>query len=182
MKYNIVKGLLVVSMLLVTVSCRSASKSGSAPLIISSPSFETGETIPPRQTCIGEDVSPPLNWTGGLDKVVSYAIICEDPDAPGGTWIHWVIFDIPMQTTSLPEGVSDTPQLEDGSKQGINDFKKLGYGGPCPPPGKPHRYYFRLYGLDQLTGLEPGSTADELKDRMRGHIVAQGELMGVFGR
>ncbi len=142
--------------------------------------FKEGERIPVKYTCDGEDLSPPLEWNPP-EGVKSYVLIMEDPDAPIGTFIHWVMYDIPGDLTSLPEGVPKKGETKYG-KQGVNDFRQLGYGGPCPPPGKPHRYYFRLYALDTELDLEPGLSKRDVLSKIKGHVIAQAELMGIYGR
>src|SRR3989304_2756237 len=122
---------------------------------LTSSAFTDGSPIPARHTCDGPDVSPMLKWSGAPAGTKSFALICDDPDAPAGTWVHWVIYGIPPDTTDLPEGVPPDETLPDGSRQGKNDFGRIGYGGPCPPPGKPHRYYFKIYALD--TAPKPGA-------------------------
>lgn len=145
-------------------------------LQITSPAFSEGGTIPVKYTCDGENLSPQLDWTSVPQGTQSLALIADDPDAPVGTWVHWVLFDLPPDLTSLPEGVSGT------GTQGTNSSKKLIYGGPCPPTGSPHRYYFKLYALDTLFNLEEGASKAELEKAMQGHILAQGQLMGKYGR
>ena len=151
-------------------------------LRVTSVAFEHGAKIPTRYTADGPDQSPPLRWDDPPQGTKSFALICDDPDAPRGTWVHWVIWNIPATARGLPEGVPPDPELPDGSRQGTNDFGRIGYGGPAPPPGKPHRYYFRLYALDTVLTLRPGARRDELEDAMQGHVLAQGELMGTYGR
>jgi Raf kinase inhibitor-like YbhB/YbcL family protein len=139
--------------------------------------------IAARYTCSGEDVSPPLTWQNVPQGTTSFALICDDPDAPGRIWVHWVIYNIPPAATGLGEGIPADEQLDDGSRQGRNDFRRTGYGGPCPPPGDPHRYFFKLYALDTLLDLEPGvTTKAELEAAMAGHVLAETQLMGTFGR
>ncbi|MCX7722324.1 MAG: YbhB/YbcL family Raf kinase inhibitor-like protein, partial [Verrucomicrobiae bacterium] len=121
---------------------------------VTSPAFQDGKPIPSKYTCDGEDVSPPLNWTNVPPEAKSLVLISDDPDAPVGTWVHWVLYDLPPTTAGLSEGVPKSSELPNGAKQGINDFRRIGYGGPCPPPGKPHRYYFKLYALDTVLGLK----------------------------
>jgi Raf kinase inhibitor-like YbhB/YbcL family protein len=116
------------------------------------------------------------------DGAKSLALICDDPDAPMGTWVHWVIYDMPVSVSGLPEGVPKTETSLGGAKQGTTDFKRIGYGGPCPPPGKPHRYFFKLYALDSTSGLEPGAKKAELLRAIEGHVLAEGRLMGTYGR
>jgi len=152
------------------------------PMTISTPSFSHGGDIPRKFTCEGADVSPELSWTGAPAATQSFALIADDPDAPVGTWTHWVLFDLPATTTSLPEGMSKVDELSGGGRQGRNDFRKIGYGGPCPPPGKPHRYFFKLYALDAKINLKPGASKQEVEQAMKGHILAQAELMGKYRR
>ncbi|MGQ9583809.1 MAG: YbhB/YbcL family Raf kinase inhibitor-like protein [Anaerolineae bacterium] len=151
-------------------------------LKIESPAFVSGGDIPKRYTCDGPDVSPPLTWAEPPAGTQSLALICDDPDAPVGTWVHWVIYRLPATARGLPEGVPARETLDDGSRQGKNDFRKVGYGGPCPPRGSKHRYFFRLYALDTVPALAPGATKAQLLKAMEGHILAQGELMGWYGR
>ena len=148
---------------------------------IKSEAFEEGGMIPKKYTCDGEDASPPLSWTGVPEGTEALALICDDPDAPVGTWVHWVIFNIPPDTTGLSENIPPERVLESGARQGRNDFGNIGYGGPCPPRGT-HRYYFKLYALDKKVDLEPGATKDELLKAMEGHILAEGRLMGRYKR
>ncbi len=150
---------------------------------LSSDAFLSGDMIPIRHTCEGRDLSPPLTWGDPPEGTRSFALVCEDPDAPRGIWVHWVLFNLPAQVRGLPQGVEPDPELADGSRQGRNDFGRLGYGGPCPPPGRgPHRYYFRLYALDTLLALPPGATRADLLAAMDGHVLATAELMGRFER
>lgn len=160
----------------------SKTKGGNSMEIkIASSAFEEGGMIPRRYTCDGEDVSPPLSWSGVPDGTKSLALICDDPDAPVGTWVHWVLFNIPTTVTELSTTVPPERTLENGARHGVNDFRKFGYGGPCPPGGT-HRYYFKLYALDAEIDLEPGLTKGQLLDAMEGHILAQGQLMGRYKR
>ena len=148
---------------------------------ISSPAFQPGTMIPAVYTCDGADISPPLDWSGIPEGCQSLALIGDDPDAPAGTWVHWVYYDIPPKTDRLPE---DVPQIECpgiGGTQGTNDFGRIGYGGPCPPGGT-HRYYFKLYALDTLLGLPSGATKQRLVGAMQHHILAEAQLMGKFKR
>lgn len=148
---------------------------------ITSSAFSEGNPIPRKYTCDAEDASPPLAWSGVPAGTKSLALIADDPDAPVGTWVHWVIYNLPPTLNGLPEEVAKTPTAE-GGVQGINDFRKTGYGGPCPPRGKPHRYFFKLYALDTLLSLQAGATKAEVEKAMRGHILAQGQLMGTYSR
>ena len=151
-------------------------------LQITSSAFGEGEFIPLRYTCDGPDVSPPLNWTGTPTGCKSFALICDDPDAPVGTWVHWVIYNIPPSSHGLKENVPKEVELKDGTKQGINDFRRIGYGGPCPPHGVPHRYFFKLYALSKMLTLPSGATKDQLLSAMEGSILAKAELMGRYRR
>jgi Raf kinase inhibitor-like YbhB/YbcL family protein len=148
---------------------------------LTSPAFGEGGTIPGKYTCDGADVSPPLKWNALPTGTKSLALICDDPDAPVGTWVHWVFYDIPAETEGLPEGVAPIDHPEEGGTQGINDFRKIGYGGPCPPGGT-HRYFFKLYALDTLLNLSPGVTKKQLLNVMDNHIVGQTQLMGKYRR
>jgi Raf kinase inhibitor-like YbhB/YbcL family protein len=144
--------------------------------------FETGTSIPRVHTCDGRDVSPALRWDSSPPGTQSFALVCEDPDAPAGTWTHWVIYGIPEKLRQLPEGVPPEGTLPDGTAQGKNDFGRLGYGGPCPPRGRPHRYFFRLYALDERPPLAPGLSRKGLLEALKGHVLAQAELYGLYGR
>jgi Raf kinase inhibitor-like YbhB/YbcL family protein len=144
--------------------------------------FKEGQPIPTDYTCSGPDQSPPLTWNNLPTDTVSVALICDDPDAPAGTWVHWVIYNIPPDMNGLPLNVPKTETLPSGARQGVNDFGRIGYGGPCPPRGKPHRYYFKLYALDAQLSLAPGATRQALLDAMKGHVLAEGQLMGTFRR
>lgn len=148
---------------------------------LTSSAFSEGEMIPTKYTCDGEDVSPPLRWQDAPEDTQSFALICDDPDAPGMTFVHWVIFNIPGTATSLAEGVNPARELPDGSRQGTTNFNKIGYGGPCPPGGT-HRYYFKLYALDTQLDLKAGISKEDLLSEMEGHIIAQTQLMGKYAR
>ena len=149
---------------------------------ISSTAFSQGETIPKKFTCVDADVSPQLSWKDAPAAAQSFVLIMDDPDAPVGTWVHWVLYDLPAGTKELPEGMEKQEKLASGALQGRNDFRKTGYGGPCPPPGKPHRYYFKLYALDRKLDLKSGASKADLERAMEGHILGKTELMGRFGR
>jgi Raf kinase inhibitor-like YbhB/YbcL family protein len=158
------------------------SQKGESSMLLTSPAFREGNTVPTDHTCDGKDSSPEIAWSGAPDGTKSFALICDDPDAPRGTWVHWVIFDLPPTTAKLASGIAPDRELSQGGKQGKNDFGKIGYGGPCPPPGKPHRYYFKLYALDTMLNLQPGATKQQVEQAMKGHILAEGTLMGKYGR
>lgn len=150
---------------------------------LTSPAFKESGAIPKKHTCEGADVSPALRWTAPPAGTRSFALIADDPDAPVGTWVHWVVFNIPADQRELPEGVSASQEtLPSGALQGVNDFRRVGYGGPCPPPGKPHRYYFKLYALDSQLELKPRATKAQVLEACKRHILAEAQLMGRFGR
>lgn len=149
---------------------------------LTSTAFKEGETIPQKYTCDGQDVSPSLSWTGLPAGAKSLALIVDDPDAPAGIWVHWVLFNIPVSLSALPEGVAKTANVPGVGVQGNNDFRKTGYGGPCPPRGKPHRYFFKVYALDSVLQLNPGASKADLEKAMKGHILGQGQLMGKYSR
>ena len=151
-------------------------------LQITSSAFGNGERIPERYTGDGEDFSPPLAWTGQPKGTVSLALICDDPDAPRKTWVHWVLFNLPGDAQELSEHVPTDGTLPNGARQGRNDSDDLGYGGPAPPKGKPHRYYFKLYALDTQLNLPVGATKQELLTAMQGHILAEAQWMGTYQR
>ena len=151
-------------------------------LTLKSSAFQEGGMIPLRFTCDGRDISPDLSWSQVPSGTKSFALICVDPDAPSGTWVHWVIFNIPPTKTALPYGVPTLKELPDGSRQGINDFHRIGYGGPCPPKGKTHRYFFKLYALDTDLNLPAGAKKQQLIEAMEGHILSETVLMGRYQR
>jgi Raf kinase inhibitor-like YbhB/YbcL family protein len=147
-----------------------------------STAFKEGETIPDQFTGDGDDVSPPLRWETVPAGTKSLALICDDPDAPKGTWVHWVLFNIPPEVTRLSENVSPKEkELPSGARQGANSWGTIGYRGPDPPPGKPHRYYFKLYALDKTLDLGAEATNEQVEKAMEGHVLGKGELMGRFG-
>lgn len=148
---------------------------------LTSPAFIQGEAIPAKYTCDGADISPPLQWQSLPDGTESLALIMDDPDAPRGTWVHWVLYDIPAATGELPENVAPADTVPGGGSQGKSSWNRVGYGGPCPPSGA-HRYFFKLYALDTVLNLAAGATKEELLSAMEGHILAQGELMGTYAR
>lgn len=150
-------------------------------LSISSAAFASGQSIPSKYSCIGRNISPDLAWSNAPAGTKSFALIADDPDAPAGTWVHWVLFNIPASANRLAEAVGPGAQLADGSLQGKNSSGALGYDGPCPPSGT-HRYFFKLYALDTLLDLSSGSSRDQLLKAMEGHILARGELMGTFSK
>jgi Raf kinase inhibitor-like YbhB/YbcL family protein len=148
---------------------------------LKSDAFEYGGMIPKEFTCQGENISPSLKWDGVHKNTKTLALICEDPDAPGGTWIHWVIYNIPGDKKSLPKDFPRTKLLDDGTKQGTNDFGRIGYGGPCPPHGI-HSYIFKLYALDSALNLQAGVNNLDVMSAMQNHILEKCELMGKYGK
>jgi len=156
--------------------------SGGAKIMkIISSAFDEGAMIPEKYTCDNIDISPPLKWSSVPERTKTFAIICDDPDAPMGTWVHWVIYNLPANINELSEDVSPLEILPNGAKQGKNDFGKIGYGGPCPPGGI-HRYYFKVYALSEELNVEAGITKSELLKAMEGHILSEGQLMGRYKR
>jgi Raf kinase inhibitor-like YbhB/YbcL family protein len=149
---------------------------------ITSVAFSESETIPVKHTCDGEDISPSLEWSGKPNNTQSLVLIADDPDAPIGTWVHWVIFNIPSSLNGLPEGIARSEVVEGVGTQGKNDSRQIGYNGPCPPKGKPHRYFFKLYALDITLDLTAGAAKGDIENAMKGHILAQGQLIGMYGR
>lgn len=179
------KPILVAILLVGMLGCISQEKKEDVvmeKISLSSKAFEDGERIPVDHTCDGQDFSPVLSWDKLPAGTQSIALIMDDPDAPMRTFTHWVIYNIPSDKQNLPGGVEKKESLADGSLQGVNDFRKIGYNGPCPPPGKPHRYYFKIYALDKKLDLTSGATKDQLEKAMEGHILAKGEIMGKYGR
>src|SRR6266702_64044 len=158
------------------------SRGGASDLELKSPAFRDGGAIPQNFTCDGGDTSPALTWNAPPAGTKSFALIVDDPDAPGTTWVHWVVFNLPAEARGLPEAVPRGEQIKGGGSQGRNDFPQIGYGGPCPPPGKPHRYFFKLYALDTKLNLKVGATKADVERAMKGHILANAELIGRYGR
>ena len=150
-------------------------------LEINSSAFSEGKPIPQKYSCEGADLSPPLSWIGAPDGTKCFALIADDPDAPGMTFVHWVIYNIPGNATSLPEGVEPKKELSDGTMQGTTSFRRIGYGGPCPPGGT-HRYYFKLYALNEKVGLKPGATKEVVLGAIEKHIIDEAQLMGTYTR
>ncbi|HEY9762398.1 MAG TPA: YbhB/YbcL family Raf kinase inhibitor-like protein [Trichocoleus sp.] len=146
-----------------------------------SPEFMTGNFIPFKYTCDGENLSPPLNWDGAPEGTQSFALIVNDRDAPDGKFAHWLIYNLPPDLREIPEGMGNREARSNGIQQGKNDFGQIGFGGPCPPEGT-HRYFFKLYALDQMLDLGPGATREELQQAIEGHQLAAVELMGRYGK
>jgi hypothetical protein len=157
----------------------AAVQSDSTGMVLVSASFAAGDSIPTRYSLYGENISPDLTWKKVPDATKGFALVCRDPDAPGGTFYHWVLFNIPEQVRTLPEGLGREPGLPFGGIQGTNSFRRVGYDGPKPPNGT-HRYYFDLYALDVMLELDPTATAGRLQEAMKGHVLAQASLMGKY--
>ena len=148
---------------------------------VTSSAFKEGQMIPAKYTCDGQNISPPLKWESAPQGTKSFALISDDPDAPVGTWVHWVMWNIPADANELAENIRPVKELPNGSKQGISSFRQYGYGGPCPPSGT-HRYYFKIYALDTMLELSGNTTKQNLLEAMKGHILAEGSLMGKYQR
>lgn len=148
---------------------------------ITSTAFKDGEMIPSKYTCDGKDISPPLQWKDVPQNTKSLVLICDDPDAPVGTWDHWVLFNMPADLPGLEEGIKPEKKFPNGAVHGRNSWGRLGYGGPCPPGGT-HRYFFKLYALDATLNLQPGAKKRDVENTMRKHVLAQAQLMGKYKR
>ena len=168
--------------LLILASCQGKNSAPAAEgeiemtITVTSTAYIEGDKIPRIYTCDDQNVSPPLTWTGVPTNTVSVALIMDDPDAPSGTWVHWVLFNLPANTTNLEQGKAGS------GTEGKNDFNNIGYGGPCPPRGSNHRYYLKVYALDKVLELKSGATKAQVESAMRGHILGQGQLMGRYSR
>jgi Raf kinase inhibitor-like YbhB/YbcL family protein len=149
---------------------------------LTSSAFQNGGEIPAKHTCAGANVSPSLAWSGAPAGTQSFALIADDPDAPSGDFTHWILYGLSASEKNLPENVPSDAQSSASAVQGMNDFGKVGYGGPCPPPGPKHHYHFTLYALNAKLALQPSAARAQLEQAMRGHILAQAELVGTFGR
>jgi len=175
----------LIIMLIIICSCVSKNQTESLEgenamsIQITSSAFTEGGMIPEKYTCKGEDVSPPLKWSQVPPDAKSIALISDDPDAPGGTWIHWVLYNLPVNITELSEAIPPKEILSNGARHGKNSWGRIGYGGPCPPSGT-HRYYFKIYALDIVLNLSVGSTKAQLLKAIEGHILSEGQVMGKF--
>jgi len=150
---------------------------------LTSTAFRDGAAIPVKHTCDGLDVSPPLAWSGAPAGTRSFALIADDPDAPAGSWVHWVVYNLPAAVAELPENVAKVEALDlGGARQGRNDFRRPGYGGPCPPPGPAHRYFFTLYALDTPLTLKAGAQRKDVETAMEGHVLGSAQLMATYAR
>lgn len=165
----------------VCVVSGASAEPASDSFVLKSKAFEAGKPIPKAHTCDGEDGSPPLSWGAVPAGTRSLALICDDPDAPMGTWVHWVLYDLPPDVKSLAENLPREDKLASGARQGRNDFRKIGYNGPCPPGGT-HRYFFKVYALDKVLDLPAGLSKAGLLEAMEGHVLAEGSLMGTYSR
>src|SRR5579872_2361998 len=174
--------LLAIVCLLIAFIVTALGQNEKAALRVTSKAFENGGTIPSKYTCDGADISPPIKWEGVPSEAKSLALICDDPDAPAGTWVHWVIYNIQPDRKSLPEKISKARDIIANWHQGKNDFGNYGYGGPCPPGGKAHRYFFKLYALDIDPKPQSEMSKADLVKAMEGHILAEGSLMGTYQR
>ncbi len=159
----------------------ACSATAASALELKSAAFSAAGSIPARYTCDAGNVSPPLSWSGVPEGTRTYVLIVEDPDAPSGHFVHWLLYGLPSSTTVLQEDRAREGEI-DGARQGINDFQRVGYGGPCPPPGKTHRYVFTLYALDAPMKLDAGIDSHKLRKAMRGHVLGQAELTGKYQR
>lgn len=157
-------------------------ESATMTMVLSSTSFKEGDKIPVKYTCDGQDISPALMWDEPPQLTEAFVLIVDDPDAPGGVFTHWILFNIPANINQFGEGVPAQEQLESGAVQGKNDFGRTGYGGPCPPSGRSHRYRFTIYALDQSLNLKAGVSRKQVVDAIQGHILAQGQLTGTYQR
>ena len=166
-------------LMLATTGSVMAPPATNKKMSLSSTAFKDGQPIPVNYTCDGKNISPQLSWSGAPGNTQSLALIVDDPDAPSGVWTHWILFNLPADTSELPE---DFARSSSTAKQGTNDFKKPGYGGPCPPGGKAHRYFFRIYALDTTLNLPAGASRKEIDAAMAKHVLAMGQLMGTYQR
>lgn len=159
----------------------NATTENKSALVLTSTAFKEGQPIPRQYTCDGVNISPPLEWTGVPTAAKTIALIADDPDAPAGTWVHWVLYNVPRENIGFVENVPASENLKAGGFQGKNDFGKIGYGGPCPPSAT-HRYFFKIYAIDGELPLKAGATKADVEKAMQGHVVAQGQLMGTYSR
>jgi Raf kinase inhibitor-like YbhB/YbcL family protein len=175
-------GLLVIAFLFVFSLPVYGQSGSSAAFTITTNAFQPGAEIPDRYTCSGSDISPQLGWNNVPGSTKVLALIADDPDAPSGLFTHWVLYNLSPETKTLQEGLPKTAELPGGAMQGVNSAQSVGYHGPCPPPGKPHRYFFRLYALDSRLDLKSGASRSELEQAMKGHIAGRTEIMGRYRR
>lgn len=166
----------------VSAADETTAKPKGSRFTVTSKTVVEGKTIPKQHTGDGKDLSPALSWNKAPDTAKSIAVTCEDPDAPGGTWFHWILFNLPPGTTSLKEGLDKKPTLDDGSGQGINDFGKVGYNGPAPPKGAEHHYHYKVFALDKKLDLKPGCDKKMFYEAIAGHVIMRGKLTGLYKR
>ena len=178
---RIIFGAAVIFSAFPVLSGKSAVPVGPVNMTVTSPSFTNMGKIPKVFSCDGSDISPALSWSGAPKGTKSFVLICDDPDAPVGTWIHWVLFNIPSNVTNLAEEMPDKEKYADGTLSGKNSWGKFGYGGPCPPSGT-HRYFFKLYALDILLPLKAMASKEQILEAMEWHVVGSGTLIGTFQR
>jgi Raf kinase inhibitor-like YbhB/YbcL family protein len=178
--------IIIISLCLInvrTISSNATSETAGGNMILKTKAFQSSETIPSKYTCDGADVSPDLTWEGAPQGTKGFALICDDPDAPSGTFTHWVLYGLAGGITQLPENIDKKEEVASPKcKQGMNDFGKLGYGGPCPPRGSKHRYFFKLYALDADIQVSSKPKKSDLETAMKGRILAQTELVGTYQR
>ncbi|MGZ3579032.1 MAG: YbhB/YbcL family Raf kinase inhibitor-like protein [Syntrophales bacterium] len=179
--FSVMIAMLLLPMMFVSCSGSGGDAKKVAVLEVKSTGFGHAKSMSDKYTCDDVDISPPLEWKNAPAGTKSFAVICETPDAPTGNWVQWVIYDIPANMTNLPQAVAKTGELDFGAKQGKNDFDQVGYFGPCLPAGE-HRFFFTVYALDSLTNLKAGAKKEELVEAMKGHILSEGALMGVYAR
>jgi Raf kinase inhibitor-like YbhB/YbcL family protein len=160
----------------------SAAQESSGNLELRATAFQPGGNIPKPFTCDGADASPALSWSDPPPRTQSFVLIMDDPDAPVGTFVHWVVYNLPATTRQLPERLPGNDEMQGGGRQGVNDFARTGYSGPCPPSGRPHRYFFRLYALDGKLNPKTAARRKDVDQAMKGHVLAHAELMGLYGR
>jgi len=175
----------VAALAISVVATAAEQEAAMAQFSLSSPSFRNNQPMPAKHSCEGADASPALKWEGAPASTKSYALICDDPDAPGGTWVHWIIYGIPASVTELPENIAKTESVDalGNAKQGMSSFGRVGYGGPCPPRGHGvHHYHFRLYALDTDLNLTGRASRHQLEAAMKGHVIARTELVGTYRR
>jgi Raf kinase inhibitor-like YbhB/YbcL family protein len=168
--------------LIILAASVSVAKDFQGNLELKTTAFPPGSTIPTQFTCSGANISPALSWNQPPIRTQSFVLIVDDPDAPARTWVHWVVYNLPASARQLPERIPPGTAIAGGGKQGVNDFPQDGYGGPCPPPGKPHRYFFRLYALDTVLALRAPVHRQDVDSAMKGHVLAEAEMMGKFGQ
>ena len=181
-QYSAASVVLLLAGIVLDAGLARAEGGGGMDFNLTSTAFKNGGTVPAKYTADGADVSPPLQWSKPPAGTKSFVLICDDPDAPAGNWIHWVLYDIPADRAGLDENVAKKDVVLDSAKQGLPDFRKTGYWGPAPPPGKPHRYIFKLYAVDKLTDLPARATKKQVLQAIDGHVLAKAELTGTYGR